>query len=166
MFQVSNWPCCSAPFENIYFSLLDGKRLYTTNGEPEKGRFGQDSGLVRIDGAYDGTRYSQSRYVGFGTDAKVEPILPTLQYGTDRAMKEFSVLGHEYGDNFNVPEVSVTEDGKQLLNYLEVNGQFTFTIVLRFGDGPELRIPVENDVVRPEKATLPPGYSLQSEGKP
>jgi hypothetical protein len=163
MFQISNWPCCSAPFENVYFSLVDGKRLYTTNGEPEKGRFGQDSALMRIDGAYNGTRYSQSRYVGFGAVANARPMIPILQYGTDRAVKEqLAVLGHEYGDNFDVPEISVTEDGEQFLSYLEVNGQFTFTIVLRFSDGPQLRIPVENDVIRPEKATLPPGYSLRA----
>ena len=30
-------------------------------------------------------------------------------------------------------------------------------------DGPEVRIPVENDFMRADKATLPPGYTLRSE---
>ena len=36
-------------------------------------------------------------------------------------------------------------------------------IVIHFVDGSELRIPVENDVIRPEKAVLPKGYSVRQE---
>jgi len=164
MFQVSNWPCCSTPFENIYFGLLNGKRLYTTNGSPKEGRFGQDSGLVRLDGGYDGTRYSQTRYIGFGAITSQKQKTPSLQYGTDQVIKQrFSLLGREYGDNFDVPKVSVSQDGSQQVNYLQLEGPFSCTIVLKFDDGPEVRIPLENDVVRTDKATLPPGYSLRAE---
>lgn len=164
MFEVSNFPCCSAPFENIYFNLISGKRLYTTNGTPEKGRFGQDSGLVRIDGGYDGSRYSQTRYIGFGTVGHVANQASTLQYGTDQAIKQrMSLLGREYGDNYDVPKILVTQDGKKLESYFQLDGHFNFTIVLRFDDGPEVRIPVVNDVMQSDKATLPPGYSLRSE---
>jgi hypothetical protein len=166
MFQVSNWPCCSAPFENIYFSLHDGRKLYTTNGVPEKGRFGQDSGLVTVN-KYDGGRHSQTRYVGFGMAGDFQKGKPTLQYGTDEEIKQrFSLLGREYGDNFDVPQVYVTGDGKQLLSDLPLEGQFVFTIVLKFEDGNEALIPVENDVVRADKATLPAGYSLRLEKQP
>jgi hypothetical protein len=164
MFQISNFPCCSAPFENIYFSLLSGKRLYTTNGTPEKGVFGQDSGLVRIDGGYDGSRYSQTRYIGFGTVGHKASQGPIVQYGTDQAVKQrISLLGREYGDNFDVPKVLLTQDGKKLENYLQLDRQFNFILVLQFDDGPEVRIPVVDDVMQAGKATLPPGYSLRSE---
>lgn len=162
MFEVSNWPCCSALFENIYFSLLNGEKLYSTNGVPGKGSFGQDSSLVRIDGKHDGDRNSQTRYVGFGAVGDFRKEKPTLQYGTDRTIKQrFSLLGREYADNFDAPKVSVTTDGKQLSSYLQLNGQLTFTIVLQFEDGFEVRIPVENDIVYVDRATLPDGYSLR-----
>jgi len=161
MFQVSTWPCCSAPFEHIYFSLSNGKRLYTTNGQAEKGRYGQDSGLITIYGNYDGRGYSQTRYLGFGAVAVHENNAPTLQYGTDLLIKQrFFLRGHDYGDNFDVPSILVTDDGKKFVNDLEVSGDFNFTILIKFDEVPEIRIPVENDVVRADKATLPPGYSL------
>jgi hypothetical protein len=164
MFQVSNWPCCSSPFENVYFSLLNGKRPYTTNGSPKGGQFGQDSGLARLDGGYDGTRYSQTRYIGFGAITRQNQKLPSLQYGTDRIIKQrFYLLGREYVDNFDVPNVSVSQDGSHLVNYLQLGGPFSCTIVLNFDDGPEVRIPLENDVVRTDRATLPTGYSLRAE---
>ena len=167
MFLVSSWPCCSAPFENIYFSLLSGKRLYTTNGVPDKGIFGQDSGLVRIDGGYDGNRYSQTRFIGFGAVGHIANQVPTLQYGTDQAIKQrISLLGREYGDNFDVPKLLITQDDKRLESYLELNGPFNCVVVLQFDHSPEVRIPVENDVMRLDKATLPPGYSLRSEPAP
>jgi hypothetical protein len=165
MFQVSNWPCCSEPFENKYYSLIDGKQLYTTNGFPEKGIFGQDSGLVRIDGAYNGDHYSQTRYVGFGSDTISGRSAPTLQYGTDTVVKQrFRLLGHEYGDNFDVPKIFVSADGHKLENDLQVAGRFNGVVVLQFDDGPEIRIPIEDDVLRADKATLPPGYSLRAQG--
>jgi len=161
MFQVSTWPCCSAPFEHIYFSLRNGSRLYTTNGTPAQGRSGQDAGLITINGKYDGGRYAQTRYVAFGSMGHAADNAPTLQYGTDQLIKQrFTLRGHEYGDNFDVPTISVTDDAKKFASDLQVNGEFNFTIVVKFAEAPEIRIPVENDVVRADKATLPPGYSL------
>lgn len=160
MFQVSTWPCCSAPFEHIYFSLSNGKRLYTTNGQAEKGRYGQDSDLLTING-YLTDRYTQTRYVGFGAVPDHANQPPTLQYGTNLLIKQlFTLRGHDYGDNFDVPTISVTDDGRQFVSDLQVKGDFNFTIVIKFDEVPEIRIPVENDVVRADKATLPPGYSL------
>jgi hypothetical protein len=39
-----------------------------------------------------------------------------------------------------------------------------FAIILKYRDGVELRIPVDEDVIRPEAAKLPKGYSLRAEG--
>jgi hypothetical protein len=117
---------------------------------------------VRIDGGYDGNRYSQTRYIGFGAVGGASQELPTLQYGTDQTVKQHFVLaGHDYGDNFDVPDVSITQNGSTLANYLQTEGPFNCIIVLQFEGGPEIRIPVENDVVRADKARLPPGYSLR-----
>ncbi len=176
MFQSISWPCCSAAFQNVYFSLHNGNRLYVTNGIPEKGSFGQDDGLIRIY-HYDKTRYDTARFVAFGALTRESSNeLPTLQYGTDRTIKQrFALRGHTYGDNFDVPHLSVTTDGKKLESQLTVNGQFSFTIVLHFDPSPyeegsgvnppsppeyELRIPVEDDIVRIDKAILPAGYTL------
>jgi hypothetical protein len=37
----------------------------------------------------------------------------------------------------------------------------TFMIVVHYPGEAELRIPVENDVIHPENATLPQGYAIQ-----
>jgi hypothetical protein len=36
-------------------------------------------------------------------------------------------------------------------------------VVLKFDDGPEVRVPLENDALRIDKAVLPPGYSFRVE---
>jgi hypothetical protein len=164
MFQISSWPCCSSPFENIYFSLLNGKRLYTTNGRPESGASGQDAGLIGLSGGYDGSRYTQTRYIGFGAATGQRQNAPTLQYGTDEAIKlRFTLLGREYGDNFDVPAISLTVDGKPMAKDPRVDGSFSCMVVLKFDDGPEVRVPLENDALRIDKAVLPPGYSFRVE---
>jgi hypothetical protein len=38
-----------------------------------------------------------------------------------------------------------------------------FTIMLRYQDGVELNIPVDADVIRPEKVRFPKGYALRAE---
>jgi hypothetical protein len=38
-----------------------------------------------------------------------------------------------------------------------------FTIVLKYQDGVELRVPVAADAIRPDLAQLPKGYSLPAE---
>lgn len=164
MIRVSSWPCCSAPYNNLYFSLHTGKQLYTTNSKPETDLFGQDGGLIRIDGGYDGTRYTESRYIGFGADTQSRTHDPAIQYGTDQAvMQRLMLRGHEYGDNFDVPKLSVSAVGEGFASYLEVPGPFKCVIRLEFEDGKEVRIPIEDDAMRADKATLPDGYSLVSE---
>jgi hypothetical protein len=161
MFRVSNWPCCSEPFKNVYFSLLDGSELYTTNGVLQNG---DDPGLLRIAGEYDGRGYTKFRYIGFGSATTSGEDVPTLQYGTDRAVKQrFSLIGREYGDNFDVPSISFVEHDKGPANYLEISGRISCTLLLSFPDGPMVSIPIEDDVVRADKATLPHGYSLRVE---
>jgi hypothetical protein len=165
MFRTTNEPCCSEPFKNNYFSLISGKRLYVTNGVINNA-FGDDPGLLRVYGRYDGGWFTQDRYIGFGSDKGSDLEPPAIQYGTDKAItQKLFLVGREYGDNFDVPKLFVTEDGKNLLGRLELKGDFTFTLVLKFPDGPEVRIPIENDVMKADKATLSSGYALRSDNR-
>jgi hypothetical protein len=87
---------------------------------------------------------------------------PLLQYGGDKkASQRFAVISsREY---YDAPKVFVSAGG-DLERSLDLRGSgLTFVIVLKYADGTELRIPVEADVVHPEKAVLPEGYSLRVE---
>jgi hypothetical protein len=85
-----------------------------------------------------------------------------LQYGTDtRLTQRFSVVSkREY---YDAPQMFVST-GTGLEKSLDLSGsELTFTIVLRYNDGVELRIPVEADAIRPGKAVLPAGYTIRVE---
>lgn len=54
--------------------------------------------------------------------------------------------------------------GATLQKSLNLIGEpVSFSIVLKYLNGIELRIPVEADTLRPEKAKLPKGYTLRLE---
>jgi hypothetical protein len=86
---------------------------------------------------------------------------PQLQYGTDtRIAQRFSVISSRpYHD---VPQIFVSTASKLEKSLNLIGSELTFTIVLRYEDGVELRVPVEADTVRSEKAVLPEGYSLRA----
>jgi hypothetical protein len=64
---------------------------------------------------------------------------------------------------FDAPRAFVSTNGK-LEKSLDLRGSSpAFSIVLRYEDGVEIRIPVEADTIRSEKAVVPQGYSLQPE---
>jgi len=85
-----------------------------------------------------------------------------LQYGTDKKVTQrFSVVSsREY---YDAPQMFVTTD-EQLEKSLDLRGSpRSFAIVLKYQDGVKLRIPVENDTIRAERALLPKGYALRLE---
>lgn len=149
-FRLTAWGCCDAPTTYFYYGLLTGKKLYVSN-----------SGLLNVWG--DGHGPLAWRYVAFGyasTSNLSQP--PLLQVGTDQAVAQrFSVVSlREY---YDTPDVFVAT-GDRLKKSLDLRGSpMSFVIVLRYRDGVELRIPVENGAIRPEKAALPKGYSLRPE---
>src|SRR5207245_1807816 len=103
------------------------------------------------------------RLVAFGYAQQGQLNLPPqLQYGTDtRIAQRFSVISsRQYHD---APQIFVSATGKVEKSLKLIGSELTFIIVLRYGDGVELRIPVEADTVRIEKAVLPGGYSLRVE---
>jgi hypothetical protein len=149
LFRVTNWACCDAPVTYSYYSLLTGHKLYVSNSELRE--VSQDGGPQAV------------RLIGFGYagDAGLDQP-PRLQYGTDKKIiQQFSVVSSR--QYFDAPRVFVCSNGK-LEQSLDLRGSTTiFTIVLRYEDGIEIRIPVEADTLRSEKAVVPQGYSLKPE---
>lgn len=151
LYRLSEWGCCDIPTTYYYYSLLSGQRLYVSNSD-----------VIEVEG--DGEGPQADRLIAFGyLDPHAYERPPRLQFGTDTAVRQsFSVVsGREYYDE---PEVFVETPGEQRKKTLDLRGQeLSFTIVLRYTDGVELRIPVERDAIRPEKAQMPSGYSLRAE---
>jgi hypothetical protein len=103
--------------------------------------------------------------VAFGASYEKGHEQPILQYGDSTVVKQrLELEGHEYGDSFDVPELTLVDGKNKPVEALD--GELTFFIVLHFDEdqepAAELRIPVVDDVIRPELAVLPKGYSLRS----
>jgi hypothetical protein len=148
-FRVTAWGCCDVPVVYSYYSLLTGKKIYVSNTD-----------LLEVRGD-DFPRGVRLVAFGYGSMAELNQP-PLLQYGTDKTVSQrLSVISsREY---YDAPRMFVSTGG-DLETSLDLRGAgLTFEIVLRYGDGTELRIPVEADVVRPERAVLPEGYSLRIE---
>lgn len=148
-FRVSAWGCCDVPVVYSYYNLLTGKKVYVSNSDLLE---------VRGDDFPQGVRLVAFGYGGMSELGQP----PQLQYGTDKMVSQrFSIVSaREY---YDAPRMFVSTNGS-LETSLDLRGSaLTFTIVLKYSDGIELRIPVESDVVRPEKAALPEGYSLRTE---
>jgi hypothetical protein len=133
-YRVIQWGCCDAPTVYSYYNILNAKRLYISNSDLLELWFGEGP--------------PNSRYVGFGYSVVDKASqYPQLQYGTDK----------------NAPQVFVSA-GTTLEKSLNLIGKpMSFSIVLKYPNGIELRIPVEADAIRPEKAKLAKGYTLRLE---
>lgn len=150
LFRVTAWGCCDVPVIYSFYNLLTGRKVYVSNSD-----------LLEVRGDGDGPQ--SARLVAFGySEMSQLSRPPRLQYGTDKKVSQrFSVISSR--KYYDAPQMFVSARGK-LEKSLNLRGsELTFTIVLNYGDGVELRIPVEADVVRPEKAVLPEGYSLRVE---
>jgi hypothetical protein len=149
-FRVTAWGCCDIPTVYSYYNVLTGKKLYVSNSD-----------LLKVWGDGDGPQ--AWRYVGFGyADSKKFDQPPQLQYGTDRKVSQRFALvsAREY---YDAPQAYIAT-GEKLEKSLDLRGSArSFVIVLKYQDGVELRIPVENDTIHPERAVFPKGYSLQLE---
>jgi hypothetical protein len=149
-YRVTAWRCCDVPSIHSYYSILTGQKLYASNSD-----------LLEVMGDRDGALLS--RYIAFGYAGVSELHRPPqLQYGTDKKVAQcFTVMSsREY---YEAPQVFLSTDEK-VAKSLDLRGSpMKFTIVLRYEDGVELRVPVEADAIRPEMAQLPKGYSLRAE---
>ena len=148
-FRVSAWGCCDVAVVYSYYNLLTGKKVYVSNSDVLE---------VRGDDFPQGVRLVA---FGYGGMSELDQP-PQLQYGTDKVVSQlFSIVSARA--YYDAPKMFVSTNGG-LETSLDLRGSaLTFTIVLKYSDGIELRIPVESDVVRAEKAVLPEGYSLRAE---
>jgi hypothetical protein len=146
-FRVTEWGCCDWPDVYWYFSLLSGKKLYVSNSDLTE--------VVVLDSGPQGARYIALGCYKVGTP-------PVLQYGSDTEVKQrFSLLSSRQCDDR--PKIFLSAGGKREKSLsLASNEPLDFTILLTYGDGTELRIPVRGDVIRHEEAKLPNGYTLSS----
>lgn len=150
LFRVTAWGCCDVPVTYSYYNLLTGKKLYISNSD-----------LLEIQGEGGGPQ--AFRLVAFGYSGQSELSQPPqLQYGTDKSVAQrFSVVSSR--QYYDAPQMFVSQTGN-LEKKLDLRSSaLNFTIVLRYVDGVELRIPVDADAIHSEKAVLPKGYSLRME---
>jgi len=150
-FRFAAWGCCDSPNVYTYYNMLSGKKIYVTNSDLLEVR-GKGIGPLSV------------RFVGFGYDiVNNRGHDPVLQYGTYKDISQ-KVSIHSGKDYYETPEVLGDANGKSDKFHLDLSDSpFTFVIVVLYSAGSEVRIPVENDVIRLEKAALPRGYSLQPE---
>jgi len=149
-FRIRAWGCCDAPVVYSYYSVLTGKKLYVSNSD-----------LLEVRG--DGGGPSAVRYVAFGYSGMNELSRPPqLQYGTDKKVAQrFSVVSSR--KYYDAPRMFASTSEK-VEKSLDLRGSpMNFTIVLRYQDGVELRVPVQADAIRPDMAQFPKGYSLRAE---
>lgn len=148
LFRLTEWGCCDVPVVYTYYSILNGKKLYVSNSD-----------LLRV--WYGGGPLNE-RFVGFGYSVMdKESQYPQLQYGSDKnVLQRFSVISSS--QYYDEPQVFVSAENKLEKSLLR-DSPTVFSVVVKYPGGTELRIPVEGDAIRPEKATLPKGYSLRLE---
>jgi hypothetical protein len=148
-YRVVQWGCCDVPTVYSYYSILNAKKLYISNSDLLELWFGEGS--------------RNARYVGFGYSVlEKQSQYPQLQYGTDKdVLQRFSVVSQtEY---YEAPQVFIST-GANLEKSLNLIGEpISFSIVLKYPNGVELRIPVEADAIHAEKAKLAKGYTLRLE---
>jgi len=145
-FRVTQWGCCDWPQVHWYFSLLSGKKLYVSN-----------SALLSTSAPQGGPELA--RYVAFGYYDHGKP--PILQYGSDLKVKQrFSLLSRR--EYYDAPQVFIRNGGEPAKS-LVLEPSAGFTILLRYSDGVEIRVPIQNDGMQTDKADLPDGYSLRRE---
>lgn len=149
-FRFAAWGCCDFPNVYTYYNMLSGKKMYVTNSD-----------LLEVTGQGEGPL--SARFVGFGEDVNNRGHDPVLQYGTYQGISQ-KVSIHSGKDYYETPEVLGNANSKSEKYHLDLsNSAFTFVIVVRYPGASDVRIPVENDVIRLEKAVLPKGYSLRQE---
>jgi hypothetical protein len=150
LFRIAAWGCCDAPTIYSYYNLLTGKKLYVSNSD-----------LLEVWGTGGGPQALRLVAFGYAQQSQLN-LPPQLQYGTDtKIAQRFSVISSR--QYYDAPHVLVSTNGKLEKSSRLVDSEFTFIIVLQYDDGVELRIPVEADTIRTEKAVLLDGYSLRTE---
>lgn len=167
-YKLTKWGCCGSPNKYTYYSLRDGKRLYSATVEDLFWVFGS----ARPTNAENGTSEPRIRYISYEDNPLLEPdgklagFTGVLRFGSDRrVIREIEIHSPR---GLGPQGLTVLSNGKRYLPGTppemsgEQNGDVitTFEVSLRFVDGTELRLPVEQDDINLRDLKIPTGYKL------
>lgn len=165
-YKVTKYGCCANIATDVYFSLLYGQKLYTTN-----------TGLFEV--VVPNTSVDLVRYVAFhAPDAILPPSEPqsaesqagVIQYGSEKTVLQKVIL--RFKGDIGRPRVQMlykeklVESQSLMLWGADKKNEKTslseFSIVLVFHDLRKLILPVRNDQLLISAATVPQGYRLEA----
>jgi len=167
-YKVTKGGCCDSPNRYTYYSLHDGRRLYSATVEDLFWVFAS-TGPINPGNNTVGTRV---RYVSYeenpcmGIGGKPAGFVGVLRYGSNkRIIREFEILsprglrpqgltvlnnGKRYLPG-TPPEMSSEQSGDVITNY---------EVSLQFVDGTDLRLPVVEDDIDLRGLTMPSRYKV------
>lgn len=170
-YKVTRYGCCGSQDTHIWFSLIDGQKLFTSNIHP-------------VNVFVPNTRADLTRYFAWhSNEASIEPAERTtvkdlrgvLQYSSERKLLQRLLL--RSGADLYLSKIAFRYQGKlhddmraleQGLGLWGVNKATSetalsdFSIVLIFNDQIEVEIPVEKDELQIAKAKVPAKLILET----
>jgi hypothetical protein len=170
-YEVTRYGCCGSQGTQIWFSLIDGQKVFTSNIH-----------LVKV--FVPNTKADLTRYFAWHSNeasivpverATVKDLQGVLQYGSERRVSQRLLL--RSGIDLYLSKVAFRYQGKlhddrqaleQGLGLWGVNKATSkialsdFSIVLTFNDQFEVEIPVEKDELQIAKAQVPAKLILET----
>jgi len=172
LYKVTKIGCCDAPDTYTYFSLQDGKKLYSSHDDdlmevivPSK--YYPSYGTVDVTRRY----VSYKQEFSYDSQGHEKAVTGILQYGTEKkVIREVDIYAGAK-TSVSLPEgLTILYNGKRysysrgraIEPWNEPGGLnrsskslSDFVIVLAFTNGAELRLPVENDDINLRNTTVP-----------
>ncbi len=151
MLKLTTYGCCETPTVHRYYSLLTGNLVFASHAELVNISVGRDQEPV------------EDRYLAFGfEDPWDEKAPPCIQFGSAQAvLVSIEVLSGRECHILELPKLLLSAEGVEK-DYLNLFGSpITFTAILRYPDGAEVRVPFVNGEPQLDRATLPSGFSLR-----
>jgi hypothetical protein len=147
-YRTSLWGCCGAPNAYTYFSLISGKRLYSSFAD-----------LKQVSSVKDG--HSNTIYIAVGSESPEDNCSRArLQLGTDRdILQAFTIVAPRVCDD--IPELSLAGSDPSVNELVQEGAAANFSVALDYGNGVALQIPIRDGSIRPDLAKLPEGFKLQ-----
>lgn len=140
-YRVTKRGCCDTPTKYSFFDLLTGRKLFTAT--TDIAMIGRDDDVRYF--AYDSSESSRS-HKGI------------LQFGSsNRVIRRVVINGSNI---FREPRLGFQSEGKRYESPVAMDIKGAYAICVYFAEGKEIIIPVENDELRLESATVPASLSL------
>jgi hypothetical protein len=169
-YKVTKYGCCDAPNKYTYYSLWDGRKLYSANVDDLFWVFG--AGKATCGGVFgDTTRFvSYDEQPSMDPDGRLTGFAGLLQFGSAKriireieihatsglASQGLTVLHHGKRYSPGSPSDLYREESADIASLS------SFAISLRFSDGSELTLPVENDDVSLRGVSIPSRFTLKT----